>query len=136
VRPDARETYEKALAVEPLFAPAANNLAWLLTENGGDSDRALQLAQIAKESAPDDPRISDTLGWILFNRGVHQQALVLLRDSAAKLPDEPEVQYHLGMAYAKTGDNGSARKALTMAANSTRDFPGKDAARRALSQLN
>ena len=85
IRTGARDLRE-GVGRRALFAPAANNLAWLLTENSGDSDRALQLAQIAKEAAPDDPRISDTLRWILFNRGVHQQALVLLRDSAASCP--------------------------------------------------
>ena len=47
---------------------------------------------------PDDPHISDTLGWILYKRGVYQQATALLRESAAKRPESPEIQYHLGMA--------------------------------------
>ena len=59
--PKARESYEKALALNPRFAPAANNLAWILSEHGGDRDRALALAQTAKEQAPEDPRVSDTL---------------------------------------------------------------------------
>jgi len=43
---------------------------------------ALQLAQRAKEVAPDDPSISDTLGWILYKRGIYQRALGLLKESA------------------------------------------------------
>jgi tetratricopeptide (TPR) repeat protein len=64
----AMEAYERVLAVNPRFAPAANNLAYLLIENSGDKERALQLAQTAKEVAPEDPNISDTLGWILHQR--------------------------------------------------------------------
>src|SRR3990172_5551437 len=52
--PKAREFYEKVLALNPRFAPAANNLAWILSEHGGDKDKALALAQTAKEAAPAD----------------------------------------------------------------------------------
>jgi len=131
----ARDAYEKVLAVDPRAAAAANNLAWIYSEHGGDKDKALQLAQMAKEVAPDDPRVSDTLGWILYKRGIYQNALSLLRDSAAKLPDNPQVQYHLGMTYAQLGDQPNARKALNAAIGSPADFQGKDEARKTLAAL-
>jgi Flp pilus assembly protein TadD len=133
--PRAREAYEKALAINPRFPAAANNLAWIYSEHGGDKDKALSLAQTAKEVAPDDPRVSDTLGWILYKRGVYQRALALLKESAAKLPDNPQVQYHLGMAYAQVGDQLNARKALGAAVNSAAPFEGKDEAQQALAAL-
>jgi tetratricopeptide (TPR) repeat protein len=116
----------------PRFAAAANNLALIYSEHGGDKDKALSLARSAKEVAPDDPRISDTLGWILYKRGLHQQALVLLKESASKLPDNPQVQYHLGKAYVHLGDKDGARKALTVAVNSRESFQATDDARKAL----
>jgi Flp pilus assembly protein TadD len=131
----AREAYEKVLELNPRAATAANNLAWIYSEYGGDKDKALQLAQTAKEVAPDDPRVSDTLGWILYKRGIYQRALALLKESAAKLPDNPQVQYHLGMAYTQVGDQASARKALELAVKSPADFQGKDDARKALASL-
>jgi Flp pilus assembly protein TadD len=131
----AQAAYEKALAVNPRFAPAANNLAYLLTVRGGDKERALQLAQMAKEATPDDPSISDTLGWILYNRGVYERALTLLKESAAKLPENPEVQYHLGMAALKVGDTETAKKSLAAATAASTNFVGKDEARQALAQL-
>ena len=85
--------------------------------------------------APDEPHISDTLGWILYKRGVYQQALTMLRDSARKLPDNPEIQYHFGMAAFMTGDARTSRYALEMAANSPTQFTGKDEARRVLTRL-
>ncbi len=130
--PKAREAYEKVLAINPRFAPAANNLAWLHSEHGGEREKALALAQTAKDVAPDDPRISDTLGWILYRRGAYQRALALLQESAAKLPDNPQVQYHLGMAYAQVGNPESARKALTAAVDSPVNFQGKKDARKVL----
>src|SRR5207253_2343946 len=111
------------------------NLAWLYTEHGGDKERALQLAQVAKEVAPEDPRISDTLGWILYKRGVYQQAVGLLKESAGKLPDAPLIQYHLGLASLKAGDKEGARKALTAAVNSPNTFAGKEEARKALAEI-
>jgi Flp pilus assembly protein TadD len=90
---------------------------------------------MAKERAPDDPRVSDTLGWILYKRGIYQSALGYLKDSAAKLPNNPQVQYHLGMAYAQVGDKDNARKALTAATSAPSDFSGKDEARKTLAAL-
>jgi tetratricopeptide (TPR) repeat protein len=133
--PKARDAYEKVLAIEPRAAAAANNLAWIYSEHGGDKDKALQLAQMAKEVAPDDPRVSDTLGWILYKRGIYQNALSLLKESAAKMGDNPQVQYHLGMVYAQLGDQANARKALNAAIGSPADFQGKDEARKTLASL-
>ena len=133
--PKARDAYEKVLAIEPRAAAAANNLAWIYSEHGGDKDKALQLAQMAKEIAPDDPRVSDTLGWILYKRGIYQNALSLLKESAAKMGENPQVQYHLGMVYAQLGDQANARKALNAAIGSPADFQGKDEARKTLASL-
>jgi tetratricopeptide (TPR) repeat protein len=133
--PKAQAAYEDALKIEPRFAVAANNLAYLYSEHGGDKERALQLAQTAKEADPDNPGISDTLGWVLYKRGVHQRALALLQESAAKLPDNPEVQYHLGMAEYKAGNKDAAKTALTRAVGSKTAFRGVDEARRTLAEL-
>src|SRR5215510_5252331 len=100
----AQQAYEKILKINPRFAPAANNLAWIYLDHGGDKEKALELAQRAKESAPEDAYVSDTLGWILYKRGVYQRAFALIRESASKLPDNPVIQYHLGLASLKVGD--------------------------------
>ncbi len=131
----AIKAYEKALALNPRFAAAANNLAYLYSDYGGDRNRALALAELAKETAPEDPHISDTLGWILYKRGVYQRALALLKESASKLPENMEVQYHLGMTYAKLGDKSGARQALGRAVASPASFAGKDEAQRVFREL-
>jgi Flp pilus assembly protein TadD len=134
-RAGARKVYEKLLAMHPRFGPAANNLAWLYTEHGGDKDEALRLAQIAKEAAPDDPRITDTLGWVYYRRGLYERAVGLLTDSATKLPHDPVVQFHLGAAALKLGDRDGARRALSAAIASPLSFDERDEARKLLAGL-
>ncbi len=84
---------------------------------------------------PDDPRIADTLGWILCKQGRYQQALTLFQQSARKLPRNPEVQFHLGMAHYMMGQSESARQAFLVATAAPNDFSGKDEAQRKLSIL-
>ena len=132
----AQEAYDKALAIDSRSAPAANNLAYLHSQHGGDKDKALHLAQMAREADPEEPSIADTLGWILYKRGVYQRALSLFKESASKLPGSPEIQYHLGMGYLKVGDKDAARKALTLAVNSPTSFIGKEEAQKELAALD
>jgi tetratricopeptide (TPR) repeat protein len=131
----AEEAYRRALAINPRFAPAANNLAYHYSRTGKNKDEALRLAQLAKEEAPDEPHISDTLGWILYQRGLYRDALDHLRYSAAKLTGDPQVAYHLGMAAYKAGDRETARQALGQALANPRPFDGKDEAQRTLAGL-
>jgi len=77
----------------------------------------------------------DTLGWILYKRGDYQGALVLLQESADKLPDNAEVHYHLGMVQYKLKDNDGARKALARALEKGTNFPGIEEARRTIDEL-
>jgi tetratricopeptide (TPR) repeat protein len=131
----AQDTFKKSLEIDPRYAPAANNLAWIYSEHGGNADEALRLAQLAKQIAPDDPHISDTLGWLLYKRGVYQQAINLLKESAVKLPDSAQVQFHLGMTYYKLGDKPAAGQALRRALELDAALADAAEARRVLSTL-
>jgi tetratricopeptide (TPR) repeat protein len=110
--PEAKAQYERALTLAPTFAQAANNLAWLYAEHGGDLDRALSLAKMAREHLPDDASVGDTLGWIYYKKNSVHHAIVLLEESAKKNHTNPTIHYHLGMAYYKKGEYEAARRAL------------------------
>jgi tetratricopeptide (TPR) repeat protein len=131
----ARQAYEKALVVNPAYAPAANNLAWIFAEQGINPERALALAELAKRESPNDPHIGDTLGWVLYRLGEYRKAVSVLTESAAKLPDDPGVWYHLGMALGGAGDSAAARQALSRALSSKASFPEREAASKALAAL-
>ena len=135
---DAAAAYEKVLELEPRgsSAPAAyNNLAYLYSEKLGKPDRAYVLAQRAREMLPFDPSTADTLGWVNFKRGSYSLALGLLQDSAAKLPTDPEAQFHFGMANYMTGDEADAQTALQRARQLDTNFSGYAECRQSLAML-
>ncbi len=131
----AREMYEKVLALNPRFSPALNNLAYLYSEQFNQLERAFQMAQRARMLIPWDGFTADTLGWILFKREEYPWALSLLQESAAKLSDQPEAIYHLGMAEYMVGYEAAARLSLQRAAQMKKDFAGRDLCVRRLAIL-
>lgn len=132
----ASATYEKLITLQPNLGMAFNNLAVLYSEQLNRPDRAYELAQKARSLQPGDASTADTLGWILYKRGDYQQAMSLLQESAGKIPDNPEVQFHLGMTSYMMGQADAARSALEKAVHSASDFPGKSEAQNRLAQLN
>jgi tetratricopeptide (TPR) repeat protein len=115
--------------------PALNNLAYLYAEHFNQLDKAYELAQKARDLEPNNELVADTLGWILYKRKDYQQAVTLLHESAAKLPDNAEAQYHLGMAASMMGQRDVALAALEKAAGTKEDFPGKAEAERGVANL-
>jgi tetratricopeptide (TPR) repeat protein len=132
---EAKKRYQEALHLDPNAPVAANNLAWLIVERGGDLDIALQLAQTAKARLPDSPEISDTLGWAFYKKGLFSQAVTALAESVAKKPEVAVFQYHLGLSYAKAGHAGLARETLNTALALDPKSPQAAEARVELSRL-
>jgi len=132
----ANEYYRKILDVNKDFVPAANNLAWNYAHFGGNLDVALGLAQRARELAPQDPGVADTLGWLSYKKGAYPTAIGLLKESNEGYKgSNAAVLYHLGMAYAKNGDKTLATDALGKALSSDKDFTGREDAKKALEEL-
>jgi putative PEP-CTERM system TPR-repeat lipoprotein len=111
--PRAMARYEEALQISAGFAPAANNLAWLLLEHAGDKERALQYAEMAWKAFPTDPYIADTLGWIYFKKEMYPKAVTLLKNAVDNLPEHPTILFHYGMAQYWNDNNAEAKKSLT-----------------------
>jgi tetratricopeptide (TPR) repeat protein len=95
--------YERAIELDSSLGESKNNLAYLIAEHGGDLDRALDLAQEAKALLPDNPNTADTLGWVLYKRGIPSAAIGYLREAMAGFAGEDDalgiVGYHLAQAY-------------------------------------
>jgi len=132
----AQARYQEALKNNPRFAPAANNLAWLMIERGGNSDVALGYAQTAREVAPTDPSIADTLGWIYYQKKVYLKAVSLLKEAAEQLHENPVVLYHYGMALYKNENKPEARKTLEKSLQLNANHPGAAEAKATLVELS
>lgn len=106
--------YRQVADVDPANPDALNNMAYLLAAMPNRADEALKYAQKAQEVSPDDPNIADTLGWILYQKGLYPSAIQQLQRAAAK---ESNVvwKYHLAMAYARAGDRTHGLMALNAA---------------------
>jgi tetratricopeptide (TPR) repeat protein len=108
----AQELYQKALQVQPDYPVAANNLAYLMLNHGGNINVALSLAQTARRGLPDLPNSADTLGWAYYQQGVYNAAIDMLQQAVKGDPKNPTYHYHLGLAYQKANNYAMARKQL------------------------
>jgi tetratricopeptide (TPR) repeat protein len=118
----AIEQYRKVVASNPNDGEASNNLAYLLTEYGNRADEALQYAQKAVELAPKEAAYCDTLGWVLYHKGLYSAAIPYLeRANSARVV--PVSAYHLAMAYAKAGETKRGRATLEAALKNSPNLP-------------
>ena len=127
---EAVEKHKKALSYSPDYIPALNNLAYLYADGHGPVETAVDLARRAKELAPRNGSVTDTLGWALYQSNRIDEAIQYLTEASEYLPGDPTVRYHLGLAYLKKGMNDKAEEQLKHAVRIGRqnDFAGfKDA---------
>ena len=129
----ALAAYQKVLASEPDNLTALNNAAYLLVDHAKQPDEALQYAQRAQQLSPDNPAIEDTLGWILYAKGLYAGALPHLKRAAEA--GTHQRFYHLGMTYIKMGDYQNGRKALQRALETGTHLPHADKIREALTSV-
>ena len=80
--------------------------------------------------------VDDTLGWVYYKKDLATLGVRSLEDSLAKKPNDAVVLYHLGLTYAKLGDNDKARTALTQALSVNPQLDGAETARRTLAAVS
>ncbi len=131
----AQELYQKTLQVEPDFPLAANNLAYLMIEHGGNTDVALSLAQTARQKLPDSTHVADTLAWAYYHKGAYKLAIGLLEEAVKKEPQDPTFHFHLGLAYRRINDQTHAKAHLERALQINPKFERADEIRKALAEL-
>jgi tetratricopeptide (TPR) repeat protein len=127
--------YRACLEADPTFAPAANNLAYILAEGDRDLNEALKYAQTAKAALPEDASVADTLGWVYYKKGLYDSAIAEFKASLAKAPENPTIMYHLGLAYYKKGEADKARAELERALKLGDKFDGAEEAKKTLAEI-
>src|SRR6267154_997293 len=131
----AETLYQKALSIQSDDAFAANNLAYLMLEHGGDVNVALTLAQTARRGLQGMPNSADTLGWAYYQNGSFSAAAPLLEEAVRKAPFNSTYLYHLGLIYAKLKYSARARDQFERAISIDPKSPIAERARSALSQV-
>ncbi len=85
----------RVIAGKPDSAHAYNALGFSLAERNMRLPEARQLIQAAMKFAPNDPFITDSLGWVEFRSGNLAQARLILEGAFKDRPDA-EIASHLG----------------------------------------
>jgi tetratricopeptide (TPR) repeat protein len=97
------------LELEPDNAMVLNALGYTLADNNEKLDEALAMIERAAALEPEDPAITDSLGWVHYRLGNLELAETLLRQAYASFPDA-EVAAHLGEVLWVRGKRKEARR--------------------------
>lgn len=112
-------SYEEAIRRGPELGQAKNNLAYIYADSGQNLDRALDLAQEAKALLPDNPNAADTMGWVLYKRGIPSAAISFLKEAESGIPSNDAsrgvVRHHLALAYEANEELDKALETIDMA---------------------
>jgi cellulose synthase operon protein C len=111
---DIKAVLEKGFAAVADYVPLRLALARTLAQ-GGDTKRALSLAQEAAAQSPDDPAVLDLLGRAQVSAGEHQQALSTFSKLAARVPNSPMPFIAMADLQATMKDMTSAEQSLRKA---------------------
>lgn len=130
---EAIAQYELLLKQRPNSALILNNLANLYYDV--QDPRALATAEQAYKLAPDQPSVMDTLGWLLVEQKQMERARDLLAKAAVRVPNNPVIRYHYGVALMLSGKPEEARRELAAALSHDKQFPGSEHARALLKDL-
>ncbi len=96
--------YKKTIKLEPNHAPALNNYAYYLSEEGKQLKKALQMSKRTIELEPENSTYLDTYAWILHKLGRNAEAKTVLKqamvfggnENADIIDHYAEVLYSLG----------------------------------------
>ena len=123
-RLDQRDLFEedlrKVIAAQPDNAYALNALGYFFADRNERLDEAEEYLVHAYELLPNDPAITDSLGWLYYRQGKFEQSIQLLRQAHAILPDA-EIAAHLGEVLWVSGDQTEATKVWEEALRETPD---------------
>jgi Flp pilus assembly protein TadD len=105
-----------------------------MLQQGGNVDVAFAMAQTARRQLPDNANAADTLGWAFYHKHVYTSATDLFKEAVKKQPDNALFNYHLGLAYAKSGKAALARQQLDRVVKIKPNSPEVEELRRAVAE--
>ncbi|WP_317153888.1 tetratricopeptide repeat protein [Sphingopyxis indica] len=105
----AEPLIEKAVALRPNDPAILNFAGYSALERRRNVDASLARIEAAWKQAPQNPSITDSLGWAYFLTGRVDEAVPLLERAQRGDPENAVIVEHLGDAYWKSGRKFSAR---------------------------
>lgn len=116
--PLAEVDLQHSLQLRPDDAEVQNFLGFGWADRGERLPEALALLQKAAAAEPDDGAIADSVGWARYRSGDVKGAVRDLERAVGLAPADPDVNDHLGDAYARVGRRTEAdyqwRRVLTL----------------------
>ena len=100
---------KSVIEAKPDFFHAYNALGFALADRNIRLKEARELIVTALEFAPDDPMITDSLGWVEYRMGNKVAALAIL-ERAYEIKNDAEIGAHLGELYWVLGRKDEALK--------------------------
>lgn len=112
--------YESLLREMPNNTGVLNNLAYILAENDGDLDIALNYIKQAVDLKPDEPGFLDTYAYVLYKRGEYSKASETVQSALQQYETQGlqvslDVYEHAGQIYEKLGQTDQAVAAYEQA---------------------
>lgn len=126
--------YERELALDSTNTVCLNNLAWEYGIERGDLAKAQPFLDRLQRMPNRDPRIMDTIGWILARNGKPGEAVKLFESALDLVPDYPSFHYHLGWTLSRMGNKAEAKKHLESALSSKAVFVDRENAQKLLAE--
>jgi tetratricopeptide (TPR) repeat protein len=102
---EAAEFYRRVLEIQTDDVVAMNNLAWIICEEQGKHQEALEIAQKGLKIAPNYIDLIDTRGVAYYRMGKFDKAIQDFSDCIRLYPDEraavTAAYFHLGRTYTR-----------------------------------
>ncbi len=105
----AEANLRKLIKLKPDHAQAYNALGYTLADRTDRLKEAKDYIEKALKLSPDDPFILDSMGWVQYRMGNHNDGLDYLQRAYTQRPD-PEIAAHLGEVLWVKGRPDDAEK--------------------------
>ncbi|WP_212637946.1 tetratricopeptide repeat protein [Desulfocicer vacuolatum] len=123
------KTMQQLIELEPENATALNYLGYTYADLGIELDLAETLIKKAMALTPDDGYITDSLGWVYYQKGDYLRAIEYLERAIELSEYDPVIAEHLGDAYQKANMPQKAleiyKKALEKAGDNKKELINK-----------
>ncbi|NQV28102.1 MAG: tetratricopeptide repeat protein, partial [Rhodopirellula sp.] len=116
------EILEKFLAENPDDIGVNNDLGYLYADQGKNLEKARKMIAKAVEAEPENAAYLDSMGWVLFKLGEHQEAITwLVKATKLETGNDATIWEHLGDCYGASKETSDATKAWEKALELVRE---------------